>query len=294
MWYMFKRKPIPALQNSCFFGNILVADLHPKEKGVPIQNSLLALCQLVSLQRRATACALTCPFKQGNLSTWSLLNWHPTRTRLWGRLRVVFFQCGVKSLEMLEIYVTLESWVILTVKSHWTINISAKIFWPQSLLDDFRTTLWHLHPLCLIAAEQYAYCSRGTINCWSNLGEERPENIYFFRRNPFRGRIESIQSAGKRFPKVALQTYPRLFLEMLISCRICISKHANLWGKTNLQLLLILTDFLCVCLFVGIKPAKPHFAFCVGREVLSFFHSFFLWFGRPKPITGLSGWWTPD
>jgi len=32
--------------------------------------------------------ALTCPFKQSNLSIWSLLSWHPTRTYLWVRLSV--------------------------------------------------------------------------------------------------------------------------------------------------------------------------------------------------------------
>jgi len=33
-------------------------------------------------------CALMCLLKQGNLSAWSLLIWHPTYTHIWGRLSV--------------------------------------------------------------------------------------------------------------------------------------------------------------------------------------------------------------
>jgi len=69
----------------------------------------------------------------------------------------------------------------------------------------------------LIAAEQHAYCSGGKINFWSHLSEERPDTPQKFHRNPFRGRIESIKSAGKRSQKVTLITCPRHFLETLIS-----------------------------------------------------------------------------
>jgi len=54
----------------------------------------------------------------------------------------------------------------------------------------------------LIAAEQYAYCYGGKINFWSHLNEERPGKPEIFHRTPFRGRIESIKSAGKRSQKV--------------------------------------------------------------------------------------------
>ena len=42
-------------------------------------------------------------------------------------------------------------------------------------------------------------------------GEERPEKLQKFQRNPFRGRIKSIKSTGKRSPSqnVTLVTYPR-------------------------------------------------------------------------------------
>ena len=80
---------------------------------------------------------------------------------------------------------------------------------------------------CLIAAEQYVYYSRGQINFWSHLGEERPKFLPKFQRNPCRGRIESIKSAGKKSPRVTLETYLRFHLEILISCRICIAKYAG-------------------------------------------------------------------
>jgi len=34
-------------------------------------------------------------------------------------------------------------------------------------------------------------------------------------------------------------------------------------------------------------------SFVYFAKACGFFLSFFLWFGRPKPITGLSGWWGP-
>jgi len=48
-------------------------------------------------------------------------------------------------------------------------------------------------------------------------------------RNLFRGRIESIQSAGKKSPKVTFKTRPWLVHEIIVSEWFCISKHANLW-----------------------------------------------------------------
>jgi len=95
---------------------------------------------------------------------------------------VVFFQCGLESLEVLESLVTLEGWVILPVKSHWMVNISAsfgrtaKSFgWLQN--NFVRSSL---NSPCLIAAKQHVYCSRGKINVWSHLGEERPEQPHHF------------------------------------------------------------------------------------------------------------------
>ena len=91
---------------------------------------------------------------------------------------------------------------------------------------------------CLIAAEQYAYGSRGKINFWSHLGEERPENPQKIHMNPSRSRIDSIKSARKRSQKVTLITHPRNFLETLISCRNYIPKNAILQvnpSQTSLQ-----------------------------------------------------------
>jgi len=100
--------------------------------------------------------------------------------------------------------ITLEGWVILPVKSHWTMNISANFCQTAKsfgwLLNDlFRSSL---NSPSETAAEQHAYCSRGKINFWSHLIEERPENLHKFQRTPSRGRIESIKSVGKRSQKV--------------------------------------------------------------------------------------------
>ena len=53
-----------------------------------------------------------------------------------------------------------------------------------------------------------------------------PKNLK--KLNPSRSRIDSIKSAGKRSQKVTLITYPRHFLDTLISCRIYIPKNAIL------------------------------------------------------------------
>jgi len=70
------------------------------------------------------------------------------------------------------------------------------------------------------------YGSGGKIIFWSHLGEERPEKPQKFQTH-FRGRIESIKSAGKRSQKVTLITCPRHFLETLISCLIYMPKNAS-------------------------------------------------------------------
>jgi len=63
----------------------------PSERGVLVHNDSLASCQWCrhSVESRA----LTCPFKESNLSAWSLLRWHPTHTYLWGRLYFVQVCC---------------------------------------------------------------------------------------------------------------------------------------------------------------------------------------------------------
>ena len=111
-----------------------------------------------------------------------------------------------------------------TVKSHWKMNISAN-FCRTTKLSAWLSNNFLRSSLnfpCLIAAEQYAYCSRGKINFWSHLGQERPEKPQKVHMNPSRSRIDSIKSADKRSQKVTLITYPRHFLDTLISCRIYI------------------------------------------------------------------------
>ena len=56
----------------------------PSWRGILVHKNSLASCQRYchSVESRT----LTCPFKQSNLSAWSLLSWHPTHTYLWGRL----------------------------------------------------------------------------------------------------------------------------------------------------------------------------------------------------------------
>jgi len=71
---------------------VLVAQLPPKKSVLGHKNSF-ASCQ--RCRDIVEPRALTCPFKQSNLSAWSLLRWHPTHTYLWG---ILFFIQGVCSL----------------------------------------------------------------------------------------------------------------------------------------------------------------------------------------------------
>jgi len=67
------------------FGDFLVGQLPPKlEKCILVYKNSLACCQ--RYRHSVESRTLPCPFKQFNLSTWSLLSWHPTHTYLWGRL----------------------------------------------------------------------------------------------------------------------------------------------------------------------------------------------------------------
>ena len=55
---------------------------------VLVHKNSLASCQ--RCRHSVEPHALTCPFKQSNLSSWSLLSWHPTHEYLCGR--ICFFQ----------------------------------------------------------------------------------------------------------------------------------------------------------------------------------------------------------
>ena len=163
---------------------------------------------------------------------------------------VVFCQCGLQSLEVLENLVTLEGWVILPVKSHWTMNISsnfcrtAKSFgW---LSNNFLRSSVNFPSL--IAAEQYAYCSGGKSNVLSHLCEERPEKPQIFigilpavalNRSKRRQKIwESyINNMPKAFP---WNTY---FMSNLYSEKC--HDFTGISIETSLEVLLILT-FLAI------------------------------------------------
>ena len=69
------------------------------------------------------------------------------------------------------------------VKSHWTMNISANSFRIKKSFGWLSKNLLRFlfNFPCLIATEQYAYCSRGKINFWSHhLSEDGPKNFKFF------------------------------------------------------------------------------------------------------------------
>jgi len=113
---------------------------------------------------------------------------------------VVFCQCGLKSRTVLE------SWVPLPFYS-WN-RTEQWISQPfpsgsQSPWNDFNNIFFRSSSNfpCLIETEQYVYCSRGRINFWSHLDEERPQKPQFFYRNPSHCHIKSIKSTSKRSQK---------------------------------------------------------------------------------------------
>ena len=117
---------------------------------------------------------------------------------------VVFCQCGLETQNVLENFVTLEGWVILPVKSHWTMNISANLCRTANYFGQLQINFmkFSLNSPSLIAEEQYAHCSGGKINFWSHLGEERLENPESFHGNPSCSCIESIKAQAKYLRKL--------------------------------------------------------------------------------------------
>jgi len=65
---------------------------HSLQRGIVVHKNSLAFCQWY--RHTVESRALTCPFKQCNLSAWSLLSWHPTNTYLWGRLCFIQVVCS--------------------------------------------------------------------------------------------------------------------------------------------------------------------------------------------------------
>jgi len=60
-----------------------------------LHKNSLASCQ--RYRHSVESCTLTCPFKQSNLSAWSLLSWNPTNTYLQGRLCFIRAVCSLLS-----------------------------------------------------------------------------------------------------------------------------------------------------------------------------------------------------
>jgi len=148
---------------------------------------------------------------------------------------VVFCQCGLRTQNVLENLVTLEGWVILPVKSHWTMNISANFCLTAKSFGCFENNFWDLHwTLLSIFDSSRAICAflwgQNQLLVPSGWGKARNHSNFpdMSRRNPSRGCLESIKSAGKRSQKVGIIICPRHFLETLISCRVYILKNAIL------------------------------------------------------------------
>ena len=120
----------------------------------------------------------------------------------------------------------------------------------------------------------------GQINFWSHLGEIRPQKSRKFHRTPSRGRIESIKSAGKRSQKVPLITFPRHFLETLISCQNYMPKNSisqvNPLG-TSLEVLLIST-FCYLCRLLVNRDSQQHASETVDASTdVDYSQTRFLW-----------------
>ena len=64
-----------------FFSQFFLVAEIPQRGGLVHENSL-TFCQLCC--HNVESRALSCPFKQSNLSAWSPLSWHSTHTHLWG------------------------------------------------------------------------------------------------------------------------------------------------------------------------------------------------------------------
>jgi len=140
------------------------------------------------------------------------------------------FQCSKIGHARRLVYFTRE----ITLKNEYLSQ-----FWPdRKVLWMTSEQLFQIFIKLSIVDSSRAICVLLTINFWSHLGEERSEKTQKIHRHPSDCRIESIKSVGIRSQKDTLITYPRHFLETLISCRIYIPKNAILQvnsSETSLQ-----------------------------------------------------------
>ena len=180
-------------------------------------------------------------------------------------------QCGLKSLAVLESWVALplhpqnhtEQWISQPILSQW---ITKSCGWLH--INCFKI----LNFPCLIATEQICvYCFGGKINLWSHLAEamydsEKPQK---FHRNSFRGRIDSIKSAGKRSRKVTLETFSSHFLETLIYVLKPLKRWFISWNPWNIYFMSNLHFEKCLCTGPSIGDQPSTFATFVRWLLLS-------------------------
>jgi len=112
-----------------------------------IHKNSLASCQRCrhSVEPRA----LTCPFKQSNLSFWSLLSWHPTHKYLWGR--VCFFQiCRLLSTVTVTLRFVIwhfRTYCLVQIVSLGSLSIGfGIIFTINVLVDRIKNFKWNVSP----------------------------------------------------------------------------------------------------------------------------------------------------
>jgi len=89
-----------------------------------------------------------------------------------------------------------------------------------------------LNSPCLIAAEQYEYCSRGKIEFWSHLREERPENPEIFKGIlPVVASIQS-KAQAKDFQKLQLKHAQGFFLKLLFHVEF-VFRNMPIYGEIH-------------------------------------------------------------
>jgi len=72
----------------------LFSSLNSLQRDVLVQKNLNSQAFGQRCRHSVKSRALTCPFKQSNLSAWSLLSWHHTHTYLWVRLYFIQVVCS--------------------------------------------------------------------------------------------------------------------------------------------------------------------------------------------------------
>ena len=126
---------------------------------------------------------------------------------------------------MFENCVKLEGWVILPLKSHCTMYISANCAGPQSTLDDFKTTFENFFKLPMFDCDR-AICvllqGQKQLLFPSGCGKARKTSKISLESFPRSHRIDQKrrQTILVRFLESYIRNIPRLFPEKNISRRI--------------------------------------------------------------------------